>query len=157
MQRAQHHPQYGGQGHYTSPAPGNQELMEVVTENESMTQNVNTGNILSSLATDFENLYVNLDELEALLQLFSEHREEEEGYLTMDGAANAAVKMYLTRSRMADALLSAIRDKLRFIRDMAQKSTDTAYDQARATRRDTPEQATAMVELLEIQKSANIF
>ena len=82
-------------------------------------------------ANIYENLTVELEELDALLQLYYEHREEEEGYLTMDGAVNAAVKMYLTRSRMADALLTAIQQKARSTRSMAERSAKETYQKAK--------------------------
>ena len=82
-------------------------------------------------ATIYENLTAELEELEALLQLYSEHREEEEGWLTTDRAANAFVKMYLTRSRMADALLTVIQQKARSARSMAEQSANETYQKVK--------------------------
>lgn len=82
-------------------------------------------------ATIYENLTANLEELGALLQLYSEHREEEEGFLIMDGAGNAAVTMYLSRSRMADALMTAIQQKARAACSMAEQSAKEAYQRVK--------------------------
>lgn len=112
-------------------------------ENKSLTQNISASDVLMSQATDFENIAINLESLGALLQLYSEHREEELEILAMDGAAAGAIKMYLDRDRMADALMTAIQDKLRFLQNMADLSTAKAYDQARIGRTAASKQGTA--------------
>lgn len=90
-----------------------------------------TNGTLMHYATDFENITIELGELEALLQLYSEHRDTEMEWLTMEGAAAGAIKSYLDRDCMADALLTVIYTKARSIRNMVRLSTQEAYQKAK--------------------------
>lgn len=90
--------------------------------------------VLLHYANAFDDISVNLAELDALLQLYYEHREEELRFLAVEGAGSGAIKAYLSRDCMTDALLSAILTKVQYTRNVVDASGVEAHMGARDPR-----------------------
>lgn len=88
---------------------------------------------VSEMASTMEGLYIEIEELNNLLQLYDEHREDELQGVSLDEPYTVAA--LLSRQPLGLALLRAIEDKGRHIQEAAKKATDEAYKTARATKR----------------------
>ena len=88
------------------------------------------------LASTMEGLYIEIKEINSLLQLYDEHREAEFHNVSLDEPYT--VEALLSRQHLGLALLRAIEDKARNIQKAAKKATDEAYKTARASKAPAP-------------------
>ena len=84
------------------------------------------------MASTIEDLYIEIEELNNLLQLYDEHREDELRGVSLDEPYT--VEVLLSRQQLGLALLRAAEDKGRRIQEAAKVATDEAYKAARATK-----------------------
>ena len=85
---------------------------------------------VSEMASTMEGLYIEIEELNNLLQLYDEHREDALQGVSLDEPYTVAA--LLSRQQLGLALLRAVEDKGRHIQEAAKKATDEAYKAARA-------------------------
>lgn len=87
---------------------------------------------VSEMASTMEGLYIEIEELNNLLQLYDEHREDELQGVSMEEPYT--VIALLARQNLGAALLEAIEAKAQSIKAMAEDATKTGYELARGQR-----------------------
>lgn len=92
---------------------------------------------VSEMASTIDGLYIAIEELDNLLQLYDEHREGELDAVDIDQPWTVAV--LINRKDLGLALLRAIEDKVAGIKDLTASTAQKAYDLARSTKGPAPE------------------
>ena len=85
---------------------------------------------LMELASSLESLTVELEHLASLLQLYVEHREDELGGVSIEEPYT--IIGLLARQKLGEALLTALEDKTRIAKDLAEQAVKTGYELARS-------------------------
>ena len=85
---------------------------------------------VSEMASTMEGLYIEIEELNNLLQLYDKHREDELQGVSMEEPYT--VIALLARQNLGAALLEAIEAKAQSIKAMAEQAVKTGYELARS-------------------------